>query len=225
MNNRKCEMVSMRNDGFTLRAIGEKFGVCRERVRQIIGNTKRVKNWKHEVIKNSPDRTVESLSKELGYAKATVRAYQIIYHPMERYKVRGNGTSRIGQRFEEIVSAKMESVGISNELMPYAYPFDILAFDFVRIDVKGAAKRKKSPSLSNTSPTFSFHVRENRRSKSDFYIFVIGETGDMFIVPSKEVPEHRDQIIFCFPTNRPELSKWQKYHNRWDLIFDFKNGS
>ena len=36
---RKQEMISMRDDNKTLQEIGDLFGICRDRVRQIIGNT------------------------------------------------------------------------------------------------------------------------------------------------------------------------------------------
>jgi hypothetical protein len=64
-------------------------------------------------------------------------------------------------------------------------------------------------------------VRVGRRDRCDFYVFVIAETQDMFVVPSRDVPENRAQIAFCWPSLRPELAKWQKYHNRFDLITCF----
>ena len=36
---RKQEMILMRDDNKTLQEIGDLFGICRDRVRQIIGNT------------------------------------------------------------------------------------------------------------------------------------------------------------------------------------------
>ncbi len=39
LRNRKQKMISMRNEKKTLQEIADKFGITRERVRQIIGNT------------------------------------------------------------------------------------------------------------------------------------------------------------------------------------------
>lgn len=52
------EMIIMRKHGVSLRAIGEVLGVSRERVRQIIGNTKDIKPRKKILTKEEKKKFV-----------------------------------------------------------------------------------------------------------------------------------------------------------------------
>jgi len=62
---RKNEMMAMRRNHIVLSDIGKKFGVSRERVRQIVGNTGPVKIKKEHVI--SPPRSFDHISRFFKY--------------------------------------------------------------------------------------------------------------------------------------------------------------
>ena len=214
---RICEMHKLRDNGATIQAIGDIYGISRERVRQLIGNTGYVaaafiRDERQRIVDNSKDLTTPELIQKLGIMARSVR--RNYHHP-----VAGNGAVSRGNQAEVRAAEILRRNGLSPELMPLHHPFDILVNGSIRVDVKSAYKPLQSPSRKNTSPMWSFRIRENTREKCDFYFCMIAETEDIFVIPSKDVPDNMDNIAFCFPTERPELSKWQNYQDAYDLIW------
>jgi len=223
MNNqfsiRNNEMKRLRiKNGWTLQEIGNKYGITRERVRQIVGPTtatshrKRLENRK-KVILSQPDKTNKDLANELGLSediimrlRSNVRhAIKMTYYP-----------TRIGFIWEEWSHNYLLKNNIQNELQNFNAPYDIVALNNVFIDVKVATKSSPtSPGIK--SPQYRFSPNTNH-NKADIYLLIIAPTKDIFIVPANKI-ENMDLVAFCWPTLRPDISKMAQYHNRLDLIW------
>lgn len=214
---RREKMMQLRFDErLTLAEIGQEFGISRERVRQIIGNTgyvlSEVLEERNEEIRSSISAT-PALAKKYGLSEGRVS----VIRSGRNYHLIASGNRRKGEIAERYVNWALNKNGISNELMPTGHPFDILALDKVRIDVKGAFTASKTKDYA--SPLWRFHIGKNRRGKyCDMFICVIWDTKECFIIPDSVLKRDQGNIYFCWPTKRPTMGKYQKYLNRWDLI-------
>ena len=224
---RRQDMINLRYVlGWTLQKIAERYGLSRERVRQIIGNsghiaiktTDRLKD--EEFLQQTANLTNEELAKMLGLSMNTVSQYRgDIRHAIKE----GDHPAYRGAIIEDRVSEILNKKGIQNELMPFRNGFDILALDIVRIDVKSAYKNWDPPSSNFVSPLWRFKIQGNaiKRRGTDFYACFIVPTEEIFIIPSDVIPDTREYIAFCWPTTRPTMSKYQKYLDAYHLITEF----
>jgi hypothetical protein len=208
-------MVELRFDKlWTLKNIGDKYGITKERVRQILGNTGAMCNVeRNKKISNSTKSNGE-LAKIHNLSVNTVSQLR---NGEVRHEVNG-GNVQSGYRIENYVSKTMKNVNIPNTLMPNSHPFDMIAFDNIKIDVKGCLTPQYVKGCVN--PRWGFSMDTQRRGKyCDFFICVIWDTKDCFIIPFDVVGIDAIRIYFCWPTNRPQIGKYQKYLNRWDLLW------
>ena len=82
--NRKEEMIHLRfNLGWSLQRIGDNYNISRERVRQIIGNTRGALKLMYSDtlrnplwINNNSDKTNDEIAKELGCTKSRVSSFR-----------------------------------------------------------------------------------------------------------------------------------------------------
>jgi hypothetical protein len=213
---RKAEMERMRfEELMTLQEIGDEFDISRERVRQIIGNTGYdVFQTKNEI------RNVKIKQSKLSTAKVA-KKHNVSYGFVSRIRTNHHniegGSQKKGQDAERYISDKLKNMRIRNKLMPVGHPFDILVFNKLRVDVKACYHGNQYKNLLN--PRYHFNIDSNRRGKyCDFLIFVIWESKDCFVIPFDKVGYNKNNVFFCWPTARPEIGKYQKYHNRWDLL-------
>lgn len=223
---RREEMRRLRfEEKWPIRKIGEHYGISRERVRQIIGNSgAKCGGFNYrpalgddqdlEWVQKTLGKTNAELATELGLSEITIGRYRHMY----RHAVEPGCALGVGAKLEEWVSDRLWRKGIANKLMPVNHPFDILAGGNIRIDVKSTSSIRVPSNDRMVNPQYSFRVRKNRRDKADFYVLVIAETEDVFIVPASVVPASQECIVFAWPTERPEIAKWQNYHDAWDLI-------
>lgn len=201
-------------ENWKLAEIAKKFGVSRQRIHQIIGNTGHTNNIIREIARSRPDLTNGELAQYLHRSAITISNYRgDLHHILE-----ANSPAGKGQTWEMWTADRLEEMGHKTELQKVHEEFDILVDDSIRVDVKSTESRLASPSDKCASPHWRFGVRKNRRDKTDFYVCVIGETKEAFIIPSSDIPASRAAITLCWPTKRPTMSKWQKYYERWDLI-------
>jgi DNA-binding CsgD family transcriptional regulator len=226
---RRDEMRRLRfEERLSLQKISDRFGISRERVRQIIGNSG-PKNGGFQFnqfydtlcdpgwLAPRIDKTNREIAEELEVSVGSVSMYRgSSRHAIEPESVLGKGA-----RAEEVVSDKLWRRGIPNKLMPVHHPYDILVGGQIKIDVKSAYKPSYPTNPSMVNPQYRFGVRSGKkREDADYYILIIVETEDYFIVPAKDVPIQQQSLTFCWPTERPEIGKWQNYHDAWDLIED-----
>jgi hypothetical protein len=112
------EMERLRQKGWSLREIGQKYGISRERVRQLLNPTPKV---------------AQRLSAEYKLQR------QIEIH---------NSSFGIGDKAEHITSRKLWELGIPNTEMLSNDPFDILVQGEIKIDVKSRMHRELDRSWS-----------------------------------------------------------------------------
>lgn len=213
---RDIEMVRLRNEEMmTLQEIGNIYGVSRERVRQIVGNSGYVNMAsvrRRSIIRSSLNKTNSNLAEELGVCVSNVAKHRSdLRHAVEP----GNHALAHGSRCEDYIADLLREKGYYVEQMPLSHHFDMLVNGH-RVDVKYCRTPKRSPSMRTTSPTQRFGVKGDR-GNCDFYVLVTNKL-EVFVVPSSKIPDTMDQILFCWPTKRPEIGKYQKYFNRFDLL-------
>lgn len=204
----------------TLQEIGNIFGISRERVRQLIGNSPCVcKQRINKAIKDFPNKTFAEIAEMLGLSEAYVKMTQ----PYKREKLSFDSHVGRGSWVEDEIANQLNRLGFICELQNHKGSYDILIDHKIRADVKSDFDYSKSPTLHVKSHQWRFQVRKNEKRKDcDFYICVIVPSWDVFIIPSKNIPENVFCIQFCWPTTSPRQSNWQQYHNRFDLLKSFK---
>jgi predicted DNA-binding protein YlxM (UPF0122 family) len=220
--NRKQDMINMRDSAMTLQEIADKYGISRERVRQIIGNTghdamqERVKQ-KISTVQSNPQMTNSEIKELLNKKYGAGLGYKLsaAWNGM-RHAISG-GELKKGTKIEALVSEHLQSIGIGNKLMPHMHSFDMLLDDGKKIDVKACFSSRKTNEKQKCD-MYQFGVGKNRRGNyCDFFICYIVPTGDYFIIPNEEV-SMVDSVYISWPTPKRSWTKWHSYHNRFDLL-------
>ena len=199
--------------GKTLQEIADIYGVSRERIRQIIGNTGLVAGkMKFEkrvnFISSHANLTNSQISEEIGLPKTQVAHYRF----GARHKL-SDGAVKRGAEAEDYISNILDANNINHKLMPHHNRFDILLENGKRVDVKAAYKIGNSPSLYRGRYNFKIMDIE----QADYYICIIMETKDIFIIPASEIPKNSYKVAFPWPPKN-KRSKYKKYHNNFDLL-------
>jgi hypothetical protein len=162
------------------------------------------------------DKTNGELAKELNVS------HNYISHLRnnDRHAIQKDCNVYYGVNAEILVSEYMNSLGIINELMPHSCNFDILVNGKIKVDVKLSRNGFIPPSLrgKQINGRHVFGIHKKTHPETDYYILVISR--DMFIIPSNVMPDNKDILAMCWPTARPEIGKYQKYLNRWDLLLN-----
>lgn len=212
---REEEMIMMRFEKrMTLQEIGDTFGISRERVRQIVGNSDRrhlAAERIRDEVKSVPELTNSEISSVLGISTATVSKLR---HG-QRYAIDNDDCSlAIGVQKENEYAKKLSEMGMEVELMPYGEKFDAIVNGH-RVDFKFCA----TPNVpaGSVNPSWRFNTKNNSRKNCDFY-FCITANDDVFIIPSDKIPQKMNQLVFSYPAKHQSTGKWQKFLNRYDLL-------
>lgn len=212
---RNREIQRLRIEEFwTLKMLSDKFGISRERARVISKVTGRdfVKKLHTRILESNHELTNSEMAEKFGVSESTVMKYRKKRHAIEDCE------AKKGSEIEEFVSQQLTKMGIKNELMPNHHPFDILLENGFRIDVKSTYVTA-AHSVISKSRRFFLHI-EKRGHYADFFILVLRDTKEMFVVPFDEVPKNGTAISFCWPKEirRGRVSRWEKFLNRFDLL-------
>lgn len=124
----------------------------------------------------------------------------------------GHQLRRISFEWEEWTSQFLLSAGIDNELQSNNAPYDILALDNVRIDVKVTTKLINDP-----VPYYQFKVNTGY-DDSDIYFCIIADSKDIFVIPNNDV-FGQACIGFRWPLANNPKRDYKKYHNQLDYIY------
>lgn len=204
-------------EGWKLQKIADKYDITRERVRQIVGNTGYLfAQLRHEEIKDAdPMESNQALAKRLNMKTSTISLHRDGWHTVE-----GDSVLAMGNGWEKWAAVQMIKRGHVAELQPLRSYFDILLDTHLKVDVKAATGNiPPSKQGRQKNPGYHFNLRKSEARKPvDFYFCIATETEDVFIVPYDKLPMPKETLLFCWPTARPTLGKYQKYHNRWDLL-------
>lgn len=213
---RKQTMKDMRHKQLmSLQEIADQYGISRERVRQIIGNSGKGYKTQRQIniVRGNADKTNSELKALLGigvsgrYARVRAEAR----HPIE------GGQAALGKIGEDVVSQKLHDNGIKHRQMPHHHPFDILLDGGKKVEVKTAfSEFVSNPKQKSTQ--YRFGVGKNKKGNfCDFFICYIEPTGDFFIIPNKKIGMI-DSLYITWPTQARSWAGWEEYHNRWDLL-------
>lgn len=209
---RTTEMKLLRKQGKSLKEIGDIYGVTRERVRQIIGNTGAVMREIFEsTYKANEDKTRhEAVLGIKRYKGSMLKAMGQVWHPAS------GGVLKLGLDAEKRVSEKLTSLGIRHSLTPTRCSYDISIGD-KKIEVKACFKSGFT-SKKQKRPSYRFHVRKGIKGDyCDYFIFYIEDTGNFFVVPNSEV-NNVETVYISDPPSERAWSKWHDFKNRFDLL-------
>lgn len=208
---RNAEIKRLRvEEGKTLQEIADIFGVTRERIRQLIPNTgsRFITRWTESKINDFDLSTCNNIYNLPGSHTVWRKLWGKF-----RHKAKGGHIEK-GQLYEEKASEMLNSMGISNKLMPTHHPFDILLDTGVRIDVKRSDFDVSSLQTQNcVSPTYPIANMKCGEDCDFFFVFV---PDAIFIIPASEVST--DRIRICYPQMGRKPSKWNQYKDRFDLL-------
>lgn len=220
---RNEEIVRLRFEkGLTHTELAQLFGITRGRIWQLLGNTGRPRTeiereYCISIVDDNSDKTNDVLIKQFGVSQDHI--YKYTHRSKYRHAIKPDSNVYYGTQAEIIVSDKMKELGIGHKLMPYNHPFDILVNDNIRINVKSAWRGNIPPSqvgkVLNNRYHFSLHGRDN----TDLFILIIAETKDMFIIPVDILSNKKSDLYMIYPVSG-NYGKYQKYINRWDLIYN-----
>lgn len=219
-NERDEEIKRLRfEEGLTLESIAERYDLSRERIRQIVGNTGHLahEKWREEFneIASDPMITNHQLANMFDRSLTAIAKHREGWHMVE-----GDNNVALHTEIVYHVYQVLESLGMDAELMPLHGDYHILVGGKIRISVR-ASKGVIPPSQEGrlVNPQYHFHIRKYPdREHIHFFILVAHDVGEMFIVPSSVIPRHQNEIGMTWPTERPEIGKYQKYRDQFSLI-------
>lgn len=212
---RRNEMLDMRfQQGKTNTEIGVTFGISRERVRQIIGNTGKDFRSRWTLSKINTVNLSSMIRDQLYKLPGVISVWENAFSEV-RHRVKKGGYVANGQKWENKASQILSDSGIENKLMKYHDPFDIITENGVRIDVKHAGKYNP-PSYRSVN---NYRASNTKKGRSCDFFFVFLNEDVYFVIPSSEVVG--DYIIIPYPANK-KPSKWHKYYKRLDLLTEAK---
>ena len=210
---RNKKIIDLRvNKKWTLDKIGIFFGVSRQRIEQIVGNTDNIKT-KAFRIKKAVELQDLDVTKTTQEIKEITGRYSVNWFGLRHPASSGN--AKLGYDAEEFVSKVLTDNGIPNKLTN-SRPIDIILDNGLKLEVKSRSKSQPT----KTSKNFYYFplIRDVVKGTADFYILVINE--DCFVIPSSDVPGHGG-IGFVWPkttSKQGRFSNWTEYHNRVDLL-------
>jgi len=205
------------NKQWKLQDIADKYGITRQRVHQILGNTGRKKPDYYKELINYKDYTNKEISEVFGITEKTVA--KITNHLNIRNKVDNNYNSGKNYKAEEWLIKKLNDEGITNIIrFPGTNPYNLLVND-VKVRVVSSHTPKKLEGTGNVSPSWRFSLRKDREI-TDVFAFIIYSLEKVFFVPNNDIPRNRNELVFSYPTEYRNSGKWQSYENNFAI---FKN--
>lgn len=215
---RMPEINHMLELGYSRSQIARQIGCSRERLRQILGNGDDTARRRELYLAAHPDITNGQAAEMWNLSNTGLVSR---YRNGNRHAVCG-GVVEVGYQWEEWVIEQLIEQGFLAEGQAFGSRFDILVNGTIRVDVKVSTRPRSALSLQNISPSWNFNVgTKKKRSETDFFALVIAPSKEVFIVPESIIKNSQVNIVFCWPTLRPELSKWQQYLDRWDLLTEY----
>lgn len=230
LETRKQDMWKLRFiDGLTLQAIGTKYGISRERVRQIIPDTGRFfrRKWTEEYIRlHGNVETYHDLKNVRGVRNVYTRNWG-----QTRHRAISGRNQLFAQYFEEKTNKILTDNGIENKLMPYLCGYDIETSSGIRIDVKASRMDvSKMATQRHNYPCWQLPEMKSGRDCDFFFCFLPDESEEdgftYFVIPSFEFYDLQigSRIRVPWPRMSQKPSKWHKYHKAIDLIKEKTNG-
>lgn len=198
----------------TLQEIADEFGVSKQYVHQVVGGSGhkdmgRVRR-KTRALEH-PEMTNTELAQVLHVSPSAVGDMRRDHY----YKLDPRNQGLASHQFGiEILYEKLVSLGMAVDLVAHRHAHDLFVNGMHRVVVSYCKHLRQPPSSLCVSQQWVFGVSQK---ETDFYAFIT-RVRDMFIVPVTEVPRKRASVVFCWPTLRPAIGKFQKWYERFDLL-------
>ena len=154
----------------SLHAVGVKYGLTRERVRQIFKKIYNESYGKYET-KKAKERKESEATVCVNDPRRKVADYK---KDSDVYK---------GALAEKLFMEQCESLGFNVEI-PCGKSFDIIINGFI-VDVKSCTSARKM-SDKNTGEYYNFSARSHQRTKCDFFACYIVERDVFYIIPNPD---------------------------------------
>lgn len=220
---RKNEMHLLHfQNGWTMQEVGDKFGISRERVRQIIGNSRGARRKLTEALALSSNSAWTSTQSLINLAnrlvnrpvKSVVRKKIASVHHLPKT----GGYLFSGIVAENRISEKLTENGVKHQLMPIRHPFDILTESGKRIDVKSTLKTWNTP--RGKTPFYRFAINKHRKEACDYFILFYTPEEKMWIIPANLMPKVNTVYISTDINDRSwdTSNRWNEWVNRFDLL-------
>lgn len=221
---RTKEMKALRKKGWSITKIGIFFGVSRQRIHQIIGNTgniaksivsvKALRNaFASEYLQTKGNLTTDEASKDLGIKNVSR------FWAGKRHAVKNGSQLSDGMKIEEYVSDLLKEQGIGHKLTN-SRGYDIILDNGKTIEIRARFRAHKIQ--TNNFYLFPLAVKMNMDKPADFFVLVIvnNDKKDCFVIPKKKIPSGMS-VGFTWPkseSTQGRFSEWVDYHNRFDLL-------
>ena len=224
--NRIDKMKQLRfEQKWTLDKIGVMFGVSRERVRQLIGNSGDIVGKADVSPRKAEDAQIKAAARDGDFSDLTTtqlaekigKSYQYATEMWQgvRHAVEIGTLVHRGFAIEDFVSKILSDNGIENS-QTNSKPFDIVLSNGIKIEVKSRHKPEKHRTSKNF---YFFPLARALKNNPDFFILVVvrSKKKNVFIIPSSEIADHGG-VGFVFPPNKMSHNKWIDFENRFDLL-------
>lgn len=114
--------------------------------------------------------------------------------------------TRLGFDGEMKIKSILENMGYKVDKMTTKHPYDLLANDNIKIDIKTAHRYTSDTGWSS----YSFNL-EKKNPTCDIYIFYCIDDDKILVIPSK----YLKQTQLCITDKK---SKYDKYRDRYDYL-------
>lgn len=209
--------------GWSNTKIGNKYGITRERVRQVIGNTGSMfrRKWTENLKNSGKIDTSHIHHSEIDAVLPGIKAVWKEGWSAERH-IAKSGFLKVSQEFEERAIQILYANGIMGQIMPSRHPYSILTDSGIRVDVRVTnTDVSKFKTQNCVYPTYQVPNLDSWNECDFFFIFVPeGIDYTYFVIPSHEVSgmAKSSRIRIPWPKIGKKDSKWHKFHQKIDFL-------
>ena len=220
---REEEMREMRAKGMTLESIGKKYGLSRERVRQILGNQSHVADLRREYVLRPENlrRTNSDLAKELCVSTDSVETYRrCYYYPSEKDRKHAFKNDVVFWFVDQLKDRGFMWTEAKRTIGGGIY---ITVYDKNLVNIHLSVSNFLDYKMYKEKCLY-FRTGKLKDVDCKLLVCIAAETHDIFAMPHSVV-DGKKTVRFVWPnTYNHSVSFMVKYHNRWDIIEDAIRG-
>lgn len=211
-DDRITQIRDMRKDGYSLREIGVKFSISRQRVHQLIGNTGFAYTW------NLAERKKKAIQHIQGFPLTSEEEIALLYRlklSVVRRVMLGQ-LHKMGYTCQYILEDYIEAINILKELgINTSYITENRARYLVTVSgIKIPVISRRHPFKNRNKYQISLtKMLSHKVNYFALHILIEGEHNEWLIIPAADIVNNN--TTFIYPTINGMANK---YIGRWDLI-------